>query len=225
AKGPTPTFALVPGKYRVTGTLGNASVSRDIDVKSATRVVLDFNAGYARLAMIPARGAKLIPGKIHWEIYHYTKGAIDERLKVTEALESNPQFTLPHGFYTVRGRYEGVNAEMVMEVKAGILYKYTMNLYAGTVALSAVNDKGKSVKENVRWNIVRASKGKDGQRIPVASYSEASPSFMLREGKYVAVVNSGDLVGEVPFEIKVGKTKKVKVELKPLAAAAAAAGG
>ncbi len=225
AKGPTPTFSLVPGKYRVTGTLGNASVNREIDVRSAAKVVLDFNAGYARLAMIPARGAKPVSVKIHWEIYRYTKGGIDERAKVTEALEANPQFTLPNGFYTVRGRYEGVNSEMVIEIKAGILYKYTVNLYAGTVALNAVNGKGKAVKENVRWNIVRASKGKDGKRIPVASYSEASPSFLLREGKYVAVVSAGDLVGEAPFEIKMGKTRKVKVELKPLAAAAAAAGG
>lgn len=216
-----PEFSLVPGKYRVTAVLGNSTVVKDIAVAAGGgKQVMDMNSGHARLAMMPNTGEKPIKDNINWEVFRYTKGEIDETQKVASAVAPNPEFTLPAGYYTVRARYQSTVTEMVMPVTAGILYKYSVNLYAGKVGLTAVTDKGKAIKDQVTWKIQRATKDKSGQRETLITDSTAAPTIMLREGKYVVVVESAGQVGEAPFEIKAGKTKKVKVELKPAPAVA-----
>jgi hypothetical protein len=216
---PAPEFSLVPGKYKVTAVLGNATVVKDIVVPpGGGKQIFDMNSGHARLAMQPNTGAKEITENISWEIFRYTKGEIDERLKVASFMAPAPRMTLPAGYYTVRARYQSTVTEMVMPITAGILYKYSINLYAGKVGLAAVGANGKALKDNVTWKIQRALRSKSGERETLVTESGATPTIMLREGKYVAIAESAGQVGEVAFEIVAGKTKKVKVELKPAAA-------
>jgi hypothetical protein len=119
----------------------------------------------------------------------------------------------------VRCKYQGVAAETVVEVKPGILYKYTVVAYAGKVMLSAIDGKGKAVKNDVEWSIERVGKDKSAPRTPVVTDKTATPKLLLVEGKYVVVAKSGNLVGETPFEIKQADTKAVKVQLKPVGGA------
>jgi hypothetical protein len=211
----SPEVQLVPGKYRVTAVLGFATVSRDITVTGAGKQELVFDAGWARFQMIPSQKAKPIEDKVHWTIYRFTKGGVDERAKLTEMDAPSPQLALPKGWYTVRARYQGIVSEMVAEVKAGTLYKYTVVAYAGKATFAAVDDKGKTVKKGAVWTIERVAKSKDGKRVPVTTDSTASPSMLLGEGKYVVVVKVGDLIGEAPFDIQATREKKVTVKLKP----------
>jgi hypothetical protein len=210
----SPEMALLPGRYRVQATLGLSTISKDITVEKAGKQTLDFNSGYARFNMIPQRGTKPIEENIHWELYRYTKGGIDERNKLADFVAPSPQVTLPEGWYSIRGHYDGVLAETVIEVKAGILYKYTVVAYAGKVGLTAVNSKGKAVKDKVTWTIQRAAADKAGKRQTIHTDVSAAPTVMLREGKYLVTAQSGDLYGEAPLDISAGKTKKLKVELK-----------
>jgi hypothetical protein len=210
----SPELALLPGRYRVQATLGLSTISKDITVEKAGKQTLDFNSGYARFNMIPQRGTKPIEENIHWELYRYTKGGIDERNKLADFVAPSPQVTLPEGWYSIRGHYDGVLAETVIEVKAGILYKYTVVAYAGKVGLTAVNSKGKAVKDKVTWTIQRAAADKAGKRQTIHTDVSAAPTVMLREGKYLVTAQSGDLYGEAPLDISAGKTKKLKVELK-----------
>lgn len=219
----SPELALLPGRYRVQATLGLSTISKDIAVDKAGKQVFDFNSGYARFNMIPQRGAKPIEENIHWELYRYTKGGIDENHKLADFVAPAPQVTLPQGWYSIRGHYDGVLAETVIEVKAGILYKYTVVAYAGKVGLSAVNSKGKAVK-GVTWTIQRAAADKSGKRQTIHTDVNAAPTVMLREGKYLVTAQAGDLVGEAPLDISSGKTQKLKVELKPGKATTADAG-
>lgn len=211
----SPEVQLVPGKYRVTATLGFATVTKDITVATAGKQELVFDAGWARFQMVPDRKAKPIEANVQWTIYRFTKGGVDERAKLTELNAPSPQLALPKGWYTVRARYQGIVSEMVAEVKAGTLYKYTVVAYAGKATFTAVDDKGKTVKKGAVWTIERVAKSKDGKRVPVTTDSTASPSMLLGEGKYVAVVKVGDLIGEAPFDIQATRDKKVTVKLKP----------
>lgn len=221
ASAAAPEFSLAPGKYRVSAVLGNSTVVKEVDVAATGgKQVIDLNSGYVRLAMLPNTGEKPIKDSISWEIFRYTKGEINEDLKVVGIVAPNPEFTLPEGYYTVRARYLSTVTEMVMPVTAGILYKYSVNLYAGKVSLTAIGDKGKAVKDPVTWRIERATKDKAGKREALFTDNTAAPTIILREGKYVVVAESGGQVGEAPFEIKAGKTKKIKVELKPAPAVA-----
>jgi hypothetical protein len=212
----SPDVQLVPGKYRVTATLGFATVTRDIAVAEAGKQELVFDAGWAHFQMVPNRKGKPIKDNVHWTIYRFTKAGVDENAKLSELTDPNPQLTLPKGWYTVRAKYQGIVLQMVAEVKAGTLYKYTVVAYAGKATFVAVDDNGKAVKKDLLWSIERVSKAKGGKRVPVTTDSTASPSLLLGEGKYVVVVNVGDLIGETPFDIEATRNKKITVKLKPI---------
>lgn len=212
-----PEVQLLPGRYKVTATLDFAVVSRDITVAGADKFELVFDAGWARFQMIPNRKAKPIEENVQWTIYRFTKGKVDERSKLTEMMAPSPQLALPKGWYTVRARYQGIVSEMVAEVKAGTLYKYTVVAYAGKATFAAVDEKGKAVKKDVVWSIERVpNKTNGGKRVPVTTDRTASPSMLLGEGKYVVIAKAGDLVGEAPFDIQATRDKKVTVKLKPV---------
>jgi hypothetical protein len=212
----SPDVQLVPGKYRVTATLGFATVTRDIAVAEAGKQELVFDAGWAHFQMVPNRKGKPIKDNVHWTIYRFTKAGVDENAKLSELTDPNPQLTLPKGWYTVRAKYQGIVLQMVAEVKAGTLYKYTVVAYAGKATFVAVDDNGKAVKKDLLWSIERVSKANGGKRVPVTTDSTASPSLLLGEGKYVVVVNVGDLIGETPFDIEATRNKKITVKLKPI---------
>src|SRR5262249_34170867 len=91
----SPEMQLVPGKYRVTATLGFATVTKDITVAEAGKQELVFDAGWARFQMIPDRKGKPIEQNVHWTVYRYTKGGVDEKAKLTEMDAPSPQLTLP----------------------------------------------------------------------------------------------------------------------------------
>jgi len=211
----SPEVQLVPGKYRVTATLGFATVTRDITVSGAGKQDLVFDAGWARFQMIPGQKAKPLQENVHWTIYRYSKGGVDENQKITELDAPSPQLTLPPGWYTVRGQYQGIIVEAVEEVKAGTLYKYTMVAYAGKATFTAVDANGKTVKKGAVWTIERQAKNSGGKRVPVTTDSTASPSLLMGEGKYVVVVKVGDLIGEAPFDVKATRDQTVTVRLKP----------
>ena len=211
----SPELQLVPGKYRVTAVLGFATVTRDITVAEAGKQELVFDAGWARFQMVPGQKAKPIEENVHWTIYRFTKGGVDENAKLTEIDAPSPQLTLPKGWYTVRAKYQGIITEMVSEVQAGTLYKYTVVAYAGKATFAAVDSKGKTIKKGAVWTIERVAKNDGGKHVPITTDSTASPSLLLGEGKYVVVVKVGDLIGEAPFDVQASRSQMVMVKLKP----------
>lgn len=203
---------LVPGHYKVTVSMGLATVTKQVSVDKAGKQEIVMDTGYASFRMIPSNKGKSIDEQITWTIYRYTKGGPDLNQKVGEVVGPNPQVTLPAGFYTVRGTYEGVQADVVAEVKPGIGYKYTVNLYAGKTTLSA-SAKGKAVKD-VTWKIMKVLKNKKGVQEVLYTSTEASPTVTLREGNYIVTAQSGDMAAEGKLAIAEGKTNKMKLELK-----------
>lgn len=221
----SPEVQLVPGRYRFTAKLEFASAMREITVSQAAKYELPFEAGWARFQMVPDRKAKPLDDKVQWQIYRYSKSGIDESRKVIEAVASNVQYMLPPGWYSVRAKYQGIVSDMVAEVKAGTLYKYTVVAYAGKVRFTAVDAAGKAVKKDIVWTIERVSKSQGGKRVPVTVDQSAAPHLLIGEGQYVVVAKSGNMVGETAFDIQATRDKKVTVKLKQVTEAAAGGGG
>lgn len=215
-----PEVQLLPGRYRVTAALGHATATKEITVAAAGKHELVFDAGWARFQMIPSRKAKPLEANVQWQIYRYSKSGVNESRKIVEVVAPNVQLTLPVGWYSVRAKYQGIVSDMVAEVKAGTLYKYTVVAYAGKVRFAAVDAKGKAVKKDITWTIERVGKNQGGKRLPVTTDKTAAPNLLLGEGKYVVVAKAGDLVGETPFDIEADREKKVTVKLKPVSTAA-----
>lgn len=214
-----PELALLPAKYRVTATLDYATVTKEVNVTGAGKHELVFDAGWARFQLVPSRKAKPIEENVNWKIYRYSRAGVEESKKVTELNAPTPQLTLPPGWYTIRAKYQGIMSEMVSEVKAGTLYKYTVVAYAGKATFSAVDSKGKKVKKDIVWTIERVGKDKGAKRTPITTDHTAAPSLLLGEGSYVVTAKSGNQAGEAPFQIKATKNEKITVKLKSVSTA------
>lgn len=212
-KKPQVETELKPGDYKVTVTLDMATVTKPVKITKAGKQEVVLDIGNASFRMIPSNKGKTIDEQITWTIYRFTKGGPVENQKVGQVVGPNPQVILPAGFYTVRGKYDSVQADLAIEIKPGIGYKYTVNLYAGKAALTA-SANGKTVKKDITWKILKATKNKQGVHETLFTSKETSPTLTLREGKYVVVAEAGDLAGESKLEVKEGQTAKLKVELK-----------
>lgn len=204
---------LAPGDYKVTVTLDMATVTQPVKITKAGKQEIVLNVGNASFRMIPSNKGKTVDEQIKWTIYRYTKGGPHENQRVGQVVGPNPHVVLPAGFYTVRGTHDGVQADVIAEIKPGIGYKYTVNLYAGKAKLNASAD-GKAVKDKITWKILKTGKNKQGVHETIYTSTESSPTVMLREGKYVVVAQAGDMAGESKLEVEEGQTAKLKVELK-----------
>jgi hypothetical protein len=212
-KKPQVETELKPGDYKVTVTLDMATVTKPVKITKAGKQEVVLDIGNASFRMIPSNKGKTVDEQITWTIYHFTKGGPVESQKVGQVVGPNPHVILPAGFYTVRGKYNSVQADLAVEIKSGIGYKYTVNLYAGKATLAA-SANGKAVKKDITWKIMKGTKNKQGVHETLFTSTESSPTVTLREGKYIVVALAGDLAGESKLEVKEGKTAKLKVELK-----------
>ncbi|HEY7688487.1 MAG TPA: hypothetical protein VH835_07325 [Dongiaceae bacterium] len=212
-KKPQVETELKPGDYNVTVTIDMATVTKPVKISKAGKQEIVLDIGNASFRMIPTNKGKTIQEDITWTVYKFTKGGPDEKHKVGSVVGSNPQIILPAGFYTVRGKYDSVQADVAVEIKPGIGYKYTVNLYAGKAMLTA-SANGKAVKDKITWKVMRAAKNKQGGHDVLYTTTEASPTLTLREGKYIVVAKAGDMAGESKLDVKEGQTAKVKVDMK-----------
>jgi hypothetical protein len=210
----SPTFSLPPGKYLVTGKMGEAQGQETVELTSAPVTVnVNLNAGVLRVNLIPYAGAKVVSDPVHWELFNYSRGS-GAKARVSEANAPAWEFILPAGGYVLRAAYEGTLSELVVPLAAGQTFNYTLNLYAGTVKTAAVTEKGGGFKDPVSWEVVRAA---DRTQL-VTSASSPSGQFTLREGRYIVLARQGNLAGEAPLEVKAGKSSSVKVTMKTVAA-------
>ncbi len=230
--GPRLLAQLEPGQYLVTAKLGKVEASQAIIVgKSATTrsLVLGDPANKTATkkpeAGPPAQlsiNMKLSKGKsplkeaVLWEVYTYEKGGTDSGKKVAEQKSATGQFSLPGGSYVVRAHYKGTKADLVIPIEAGQSLKYTLNLYAGYVKLTALKPKKqKTTAEALSWQILRLRPNAPGVYELVTSSEKPDPTVMLREGRYIAVARLGNKMwGSEPIVITAGETTSKKVNLK-----------
>lgn len=209
-------LALAPGNYLVTAQYGSTVISSPVALgDAAANHVVNLNSGMIRMKMIPNAGAQPVTGPVTWEVYQYSRGAPEERRQVTVARAPQHEFVLPAGYYIVRAIYDDTTSELVVPVEAGHTYKYTVNLYAGQIGLAAIGSNGKTVSEPVAWEIVRATPNAAGELETVTADVVPSRTFTLREGSYIARARTGEMFGEAAFEVRAGKSGKIKVQLKP----------
>jgi hypothetical protein len=217
ATGPKLQTRLDPGKYRVTGVYDNTEASELIEVGKGQKISqqLNFKSASASFRLIPHVGAPVIQKPIHWQVYEYVRSERGTGKLVGQGNAATQHFTLREGTYIVRASYNGTVTDLVVPVKAGEKFLYTVNLYSGHVRLKAVNGSKKDVKGEVTYEIARAKPDKNGKREVLATKVSPSEPLMLREGKYLVTARAGKSTGSTMIDVAAGKTKNVVVTLKP----------
>ncbi|MEZ5831022.1 MAG: hypothetical protein R3D05_07555 [Dongiaceae bacterium] len=204
---------LKPGQYQVLGQSNGMAAKQTFTVgKEPVERTLTFGMAQISIKMITSRGRKPVTDPIQWEMLTYVKGAPDKGQRVDIVTAPTANFTVPAGGYVVRASYNGATADLVVPLKAGQSYNYTLNLYAGYTEAHALNGKNR-IRQDVVWQVVRAKPNDKGEYQLVAEQHAAEPKFMLREGKYILIARFGDMWGKEDLSVTAGEIAKIKVKL------------
>lgn len=206
---------LDPGNYRVQARYETAEASTQVFVgkKQKVKQAIDFRAATVTFRMIPHSGAPAIKQPVSWMVYEYVKGNGGIGRKIGEGLAPHQRFLLREGAYVVRATYVDTVTDLVVPVKSGDAFNYTVNLYSGQVKLKAVDKKKKAVPGEVVYEIARAKPGADGKHQVLATRTSPTEPLMLREGKYIVTARAGGKIGKTEVNVKAGKTKNVVVTM------------
>jgi hypothetical protein len=204
---------LKPGQYQVLGMAKGMSAKQVFTVgkEPVVRNVM-FGMSDISIKMITSKGRKPVTEPIQWEMLTYVKGAPDKGQRVDMVTGPTASFTVPAGGYVVRASYKGVIADLVVPLKAGQAYDYTLNLYAGFTDALAFNGT-KKVMQDVTWQVVRAKPNAKGEYELVTEVTSPKPTIMLREGKYLLIARFGEMWGKENLDITAGEVAKIKVKL------------
>lgn len=204
---------LKPGQYQVLGQAKGMAAKQTFTVgkEPVVRNVM-FGMSEINIKMITSKGRKPVKDPIQWEMLTYVKGKPDGGKQVDMVTAPTANFVVPAGGYVVRATYKGTTADLVVPLKAGQSYDYTLNLYAGYTEVAAFHKKTK-VMQDVTWQVLRAKPNEKGEHELVAEQTGAEPKIMLREGKYLLIARYKDLWGKEALNITAGEVAKVKVKL------------
>lgn len=205
---------LKAGQYQVVAQAKAMSAKQVFTVgKEPVTRTITLGTASVSIKMITSKGRKPVKDPIHWELLTYVKGAPDKGEKIDEANSATASFTVPAGGYVIRATYKGVKADLVVPLKAGQSYDYTLNLYAGYGEVAAYSGKSK-IKQDVTWQIVREKPNEKGEYELVAQETGSAPKIMLREGKYMVIARYGDMWGSEKLNVTAAEVASVKVKLK-----------
>lgn len=205
---------LKPGQYQVVAKAKSVSAKQTFTV-GKTPIVRTITLGTAEVSikMITSKGRKPVKEPIQWELLTYAKGEPNKGKHIDTVNAPTASFTVPAGGYVIRATYNGVTADLVVPLKAGQSYDYTLNLYAGYGEARAYNGKTR-IKQDVTWKVVREKPNDKGEYQLVAESKGPDAKFMLREGRYLVIANFGKMWGTEKLSVTAGQQETVKVKLK-----------
>lgn len=215
ATAPRLEVPLDPGNYRIQAQydISEATTQVFIGKKQKVKQQVDFRAATVTFRMIPHSGAKPIQEPVRWDVYEYVKGNGGIGRQIGEAEAAHQRFQLREGAYVVRATYAGTVTDLVVAVKSGDAFNYTLNLYAGQVMLKAIDKKKNALSGKVVYEIAKAKPGPDGKRQVLVKHVSPTEPLRLREGTYIVTARAGDKVGTTEVKVKAGKTKNVVVTI------------
>ena len=153
---------LKPGQYQVLGQAKGMAAKQTFTVgKEPVVRTVTFGMSEISIKMITSKGRKPVKEPIQWEMLTYVKGQPDKGERVDIVNAPTASFKVPAGGYVVRASYNGTTADLVVPLKAGQSYDYTLNLYAGYAEPLAFNGKTKINREDwgLTWNVALETGG------------------------------------------------------------------
>jgi len=206
--------SLNPGQYLILGRglAMAAQIAITVGENPVNRTLV-LGMAQINLRLVTTRGRKPVTDPVDWELRTYEKGKPGGGEFVSSQTAATAHFNVLAGGYVVRARYQGVSADLVVPLKPGQAYDYTVNLYAGHGRLSGWTGDKRMVQK-IQWQVVREKPNASGQFILVAEAEGDNPTLMLREGNYMVIGTYKDFWGMAPMTIVSGETVKGHVPMK-----------
>jgi hypothetical protein len=100
-------------------------------------------------------------------------------------------------------------------VKAGERTEQTLNLHAGYLQLFSIAAKdGAPVTGDLRYDVYHAKQDRDGKRVHVDYYTDASPLIRLPAGNYYISVEHRGASGSAEVEVLEGVKKELTLQIQ-----------
>ena len=216
-------FTLEPGRYVVRAKAGAVSRDLAVEVKAGLRGVyhLVLDAGWARVRVLPKKGADPIP--IPWiRALREGRDAAGEKTRqvVAEAFstQGTHRFFLPAGAYVLRAEDDAaVSGEAPVTVRAGDLEEIDIVLDAGWLKATAVAKEG-GTPVPVAWLRAQRQTRDAAGEATFATVAEAFSSggrhrFFLPAGSYRVLAEDDAVRATAPASVKAGALSEVTVVL------------
>ena len=210
AMGGTASFTLDSGSYLVHAAFGRAGASKQITINGA-KTTESFVLRAGGLELYANTNNQPIPAKaLRFSIFELDQDEEGNRKMIAFNVAANKVIQLNEGTYHVLSRYGTINATVRadLEVKAGQVTKAVLQHRGAPVSLRLVSQKGGDPVANTAWSVLT----EDGEN--VFSSRLISPSLILAEGTYEAVVRYGKDTFRQTFIIKPGLSNRVEILLK-----------
>lgn len=117
---------LVAGRYSITTTLQQLTVTEQVDVKGPVTYTAALKAGKATLAMITKIGGKPVKDEITWRVLTWKKDSKGNRQLITTVIGAQQMLLLPQGWYLLEANRNGKITKHTIEISNGRTYDYTL---------------------------------------------------------------------------------------------------
>lgn len=209
-EGGTAKLNVPSGSYLAHAALGRAGASKRIFVSSAgSTEELVLAAG--GLELHATSGGKDLPGRsLRFSIFGLEQDENGEREMIAFNVAAGKVVPLNAGTYHVLSRYGTINATVRadLQVKPGKLTRATLEHRGAALSMRLVSQAGGDPLANTSWTVFT----EDGEK--VFSSTSVSPSLILAEGMYEAVVKFGDRDLRQAFSVTPGKVQRVEIVLE-----------
>ena len=201
------TFVLPPGNYVVHASLGLASATKAVQLRSETvREIFDIPAGGVRLEG-RVGDARIPPGQISFEIFNGSQFDTTERRPIAQNVMTGDVVMLPQGTYYIVSNYGDGNSVVRSDVhvQAAKLTDVSVNHRAAVITLKLVNEPGSEALANTQWSVL--TPGGD----VIKEFMGAFPRVVLAEGDYHVIARNAGKVFQRDFKVIAGVDGEVQV--------------
>jgi hypothetical protein len=202
-----PIFVLPAGGYVVHASLGLASASKPVRLRSETvREVFEIAAGAVRIEG-KVGDARIPASQISFDLFKGSQFEPGERRATAQNVMTGDVVLVPEGVYSIVSNYGDGNAVVRSDIRvqAGKLTDVSVTHRAAVITLKLVSEAGGEALANTAWTVL--TPGGDVIKESIGAF----PRVILAEGEYRAIARNENRSYEREFKVLTGVDGEVEV--------------
>jgi hypothetical protein len=202
-----PIFVLPAGGYVVHVSLGLASASKAVRLRSETvREVFEIPAGAVRIEG-KVGDARIPASQISFDLFKGSQFEPGERRATAQNVMTGDVVLVPEGIYYIVSNYGDGNSVVRSDIRvqAGRLTDVIVTHRAAVITLKLVGDRGGEALANTAWTVL--TPGGDVIKESIGAF----PRVILAEGDYRAIARNENRSYEREFKVITGVDGEVEV--------------
>ena len=214
-----PTFTLPVGEYRLIARRGEAEQVMPLAIEAGMqrRVSVPLQAGEIIATAHLAEGLPALK-RVNWQVQQPEADFDGKFPRVTVTGADQPRLTLASGRYRLLPTRGYASAVEIIEVTSGSQQRHQVNLNAGELNASAVDETDAAITRGLTWSVFKIATGQDAdtaseQRLGVTG--APAPNLTLPAGDYRLVAKSRSGSAEQKLTVTPGQQQRIELQITP----------